>query len=686
MNAVPGSFNITGVAPAAEIFMYRVFDCSGNAGSDTIIAAMSKAQGDGVNIVSMSLGIGEESFNGAVDPVQATTQALTSAGIAVVIANANDASGSEFANNLYTEEWPSSDPTAIAVGAISNTLFPLVYPAQDSLGATIHYASVWPLNFPNGADVFIIADGCDSSTWDAALAAIENVNETIIAFQVDQNCKGTSVNGMWSASPVAPAYILAFNADSTSTDPYLSAYDTPSQGYFGTTEFINLNYVDGDTLVNNYNTAGGYLKYSLKFTSGNFQGVPQPSGGLMDYYSSWGPTWHNYNLKPQISSPGGHVLSTWPLGPLGGYAILSGTSMATPYIAASYALVKSVFPTATIEQIKDRLQVNANPVPWIYNKTQITSTAQQGAGLVNVYNAVFSQSTISPGQLLVSDVSKTVYGAVNITIQNLSPGSKTYTLAHEGAGYSDYYLAYEESNQLPIYGTAHFPTPTITIPAGKTSTISFTINSPASGVNPSSLPVFGGFIKVTDSSNNQQSIPYIGPPYSLYNTPQILVTEAAGGVELPEVYALDSSGNVDYDTGLLSITPTNGYTGSIATLQWTENFILEVLPANTNIIPNVYGFNTSVTYPYQPSAFAPNSTIFGYKSFGTLLNVTGWSWPEAFGPWMTDTSVTDDNGELWFVGPGDYRWFASVLKQGGAIGVQSNYETWLGPVMRFVSY
>jgi hypothetical protein len=99
----------------------------------------------------------------------------------------------------------------------------------------------------------------------------------------------------------------------------------------------------------------------------------------------------------------------------------------------------------------------------------------------------------------------------------------------------------------------------------------------------------------------------------------------------------------------------------------------------------VFGFNTSVTYPYQPPAFAPNSTIFGYKGFGTLLNVTGWSWPEAFGPWMMDTSVTGDNGELWFVGPTDYRWFASVLKQGGTIGVQSDYETWLGPVMRFVS-
>ena len=40
-------------------------------------------------------------------------------------------------------------------------------------------------------------------------------------------------------------------------------------------------------------------------------------------------------------APGGKILSTWPLGPYGGYAIISGTSMATPFVAACYALVRS---------------------------------------------------------------------------------------------------------------------------------------------------------------------------------------------------------------------------------------------------------------------------------------------------------------------------------------------------------
>jgi subtilisin family serine protease len=119
----------------------------------------------------------------------------------------------------------------------------------------------------------------------------------------------------------------------------------------------------------------------------------------MDYYSSFGPTWHDYNLKPQVSAPGGHVLSTWPLGPLGRYAILSGTSMATPYLAASYALVKSQFPKASIMEITTRLQVNAKPLPWIWNNNMLSPTYQQGAGLVDVFNAIYSDSTISPGQL-----------------------------------------------------------------------------------------------------------------------------------------------------------------------------------------------------------------------------------------------------------------------------------------------
>jgi hypothetical protein len=80
---------------------------------------------------------------------------------------------------------------------------------------------------------------------------------------------------------------MAYNANSS--DPYLPAYDTPSQGFCGTTEFINLNTADGLTLETNYMAAGGYTGYKLKFNSSSFISVPQPSGCMMDYYPSFGP-------------------------------------------------------------------------------------------------------------------------------------------------------------------------------------------------------------------------------------------------------------------------------------------------------------------------------------------------------------------------------------------------------------
>ena len=195
---------------------------------------------------------------------------------------------------MYTEEWPSTEPTAIGVGAISNTDFPLVYSAVDSAGATLHYASVYPLNFTIGADVYFVGDGC-SGDWTTALSTITNVNETIIAFLVDASCKATGIGpSSWSSSSIKPVYIMAVN--SNSTDPYVSTYDTPSQGFFGTTEFINVNAADGTIFQTNYAAAGGYGKYKLEFNSDSFISVPQLSGGMMDYYSSFGPVWHTYDM------------------------------------------------------------------------------------------------------------------------------------------------------------------------------------------------------------------------------------------------------------------------------------------------------------------------------------------------------------------------------------------------------
>ena len=59
-------------------------------------------------------------------------------------------------------------------------------------------------------------------------------------------------------------------------------------------------------------------------------------------YSSYGPeTW--------AAAPGSSILSTWPGG---GLRILSGTSMATPHQAGLFAILASVYPEATAEELK----------------------------------------------------------------------------------------------------------------------------------------------------------------------------------------------------------------------------------------------------------------------------------------------------------------------------------------------
>ncbi|PVH74102.1 subtilisin-like protein [Cadophora sp. DSE1049] len=674
MEPVPGGFDITGVAPEASLYAYRVFDCSGSAGSDTILAAMLKAYDDGVDMVSMSLSVGAASFSGAVNPLAAVTKVLTDNGIAVIVAQSNSAGWSpNYSPQLYTQLWPGTEPSAISVGSAANTLFPLVYSATDSLGAEFQYASMNPLYFPNGTDVFIVNDGCFSDNWMAALAQVDNINETIFAYEVSSSCRPIEV-GNWNSAPAPPTYIMALNTDTT--NPYESEYQSPSPGIFGSTNFINMNSVDARNFLENFAASGGYQKYKVLFNNPNFTSTKQDSGGMVDYYSSFGPTWHEYDLKPQISAPGGHILSTWPLG-FGGYAILSGTSMATPYLAGCYALVKSQFPDETIQQIRNRLQITAKPMPWMYDRAMLSATPQQGAGLVNVFDAIYSETTVSPGQLTLF-TSKTAYDTANVTIENNSENPKTYTLSHEGAGYMDYRLDYKERNQLPLYGNATFSSPTITLQPHHATTVLATI-SPPNGVEPSKLPVFGGFIEITSSDEESYSIPYVGPPYSLFHTPYIYTD----GTSSPAIYTYNGS-TIEYAGNLVEIDVSGRWGSSISNLQWTQRVRIDLLPANTSIMADHYGFDRGFEWEYRPSSAAPTEKVFGFESFGTLVNKQGYFWPGGEGVSGSGTTVLTSAGKV-AVGQGDYRWFVGVLRWGGAVGQKEDYDTWLGPVMRFTN-
>lgn len=80
----------------------------------------------------------------------------------------------------------------------------------------------------------------------------------------------------------------------------------------------------------------------------------------------------------------------------------------------------------------------------------------------------------------------------------------------------------------------------------------------------------------------------------------------------------------------------------------------------------------------------PAVDLWGYESFGTLRDDVGIYWPGGIGVSGSDTGVKLGDGTVVQVGDGDYRWFVRVLRTGGTSGERGDYETWLGPVVRFV--
>jgi subtilisin family serine protease len=100
-------FGLVGVAPEAEIYMYRVFSCGSSAPEDLLIRAMEKAGEEGVDVISMSLG--EPWLYEHSSPFTATSSGLAAMGIATVVANGNDG-----ASGLHQTSAPALSPDVVS--------------------------------------------------------------------------------------------------------------------------------------------------------------------------------------------------------------------------------------------------------------------------------------------------------------------------------------------------------------------------------------------------------------------------------------------------------------------------------------------------------------------------------------------------------------------------------------------
>src|SRR5262249_54714807 len=174
-------------------------------------------------------------------------------------------------------------------------------------------------------------------------------------------------------------------------------------------------------------------------SSGNIDGVPfyPASYNLANVVAvaSTGSTdarsgFSNYGANTvDIAAPGVGIRSTWPGG---GYATLSGTSMAAPHVAGAIALYWDANPTATATQVIDRLKATGDVVPGLTGSVQggrrlnvgamlagstppaatggprVTAAAFSGTSPTNLSSVRFTFSeAIDPASFTAGDVSLT---------------------------------------------------------------------------------------------------------------------------------------------------------------------------------------------------------------------------------------------------------------------------------------
>ncbi|KAJ2010791.1 hypothetical protein IWW57_006825, partial [Coemansia sp. S610] len=125
--------------------------------------------------------------------------------------------------------------------------------------------------------------------------------------------------------------------------------------------------------------------------------APNPAGGQISHFSSWGPDPELY-LSPAVGAPGGNIFSTFPLA-LGGYTSLSGTSMASPYVAGMAALIlQAKSKKISVGEVRRLILESARPAVDA-NSTALLSPLRQGSGLANIWDAIAALATIDPPQL-----------------------------------------------------------------------------------------------------------------------------------------------------------------------------------------------------------------------------------------------------------------------------------------------
>ncbi|KAH6606996.1 hypothetical protein Trco_006149 [Trichoderma cornu-damae] len=517
-------YGFTGGSPDVTLGAYRVFGCEGQAGNDVLIAAYNKAFEDGAQIITASIG-GPSGW--AEEPWAVAVTRIVNAGVPCTVSAGNSGD-----HGLFYASTAANGKRVIAVASVDNTNIPTVFSLSTYKidgGADTQFGYVpsskgfegW-----KGVTKPVYALTLDTTIPDDACSPLPDSTPDLSGYIVlVRRGTCTFVQKAQNVAAKGGKYLLYYNTIAgavsvdVSTVPQIVGAGM-IENSLGATWIAAIK--DAKTVTPAMVALDEATK-RIQFANNTV------TGGALSTFTSWGPTWE-MEVKPQVSSPGGNILSTYPVA-LGGYATLSGTSMACPLTAAAVALIAEARHSFDPALIENLLSTTANPQ--LFNdgagfRDFLAPVAQQGGGLIQAYDAAFTTTLLSPSSLSFNDTDHFI-SKRQITLENTSKKRVTYKIGHIPTD-TFYTLANSSGYPAPFpndavasYASVKLALQQVTLPAGKSITIDV-FPTPPRGVDAKRLALWSGYITVNGTDGSNLSIPYQGLSGSLQKQ-QVLYPE-----------------------------------------------------------------------------------------------------------------------------------------------------------------
>lgn len=348
-----------GVAPLADLYMVRVFGCSGT--TDVVTDAIEWAVQNDMDVISMSLGA---AYGPAFSSDSIAADNAAKAGIIVVAAAGNEGPAP------YVTGDPGSATRAISVAAMNARPFLAngVHIAFSS-GSGVNGVEANSLPLPNGSVSAVVLTtspsalsfGCNATDFPAdAAGALVILSRGTCSF----------VQKATNATAAGAVAVGVVNNGAGFFNPAIAGATVP---------FIELQITDTATFLAVPATATAAVVPA---------NVPDATFKLAASFSSGGPRDDDGALKPNVTAPGVNVFSV-KVGSGNGGTFDSGTSMATPHVAGVAALAVQAHKDWKQSSLRAAVVQTASPTALPDYAPRI-----EGSGLVQAVGATTTDVTV----------------------------------------------------------------------------------------------------------------------------------------------------------------------------------------------------------------------------------------------------------------------------------------------------